>query len=84
MTWLVASLLFGLYVANFSNYNKTYGSLGGVIVGLLWLWITNLALLLGAEIDSEMERGRQLQSGIPAERDLQLPARDTRNIEKAE
>ncbi|MGZ5417764.1 MAG: YihY/virulence factor BrkB family protein [Nocardioides sp.] len=84
VTWLIASLLFGLYVANFSNYNKTYGSLGGVIVGLLWLWITNLALLLGAEIDSEMERGRQLQAGIPAEKDLQLPVRDTRNIEKAE
>jgi membrane protein len=84
VSWLVASVLFGIYVANFSNYNKTYGSLGGVIVGLLWLWITNLALLLGAEIDSEMERGRQLQAGIPAEKDLQLPARDTRNIEKAE
>jgi membrane protein len=84
VTWLVASVLFGIYVANFSNYNKTYGSLGGVIVGLLWLWITNLALLLGAEIDSEMERGRQLQAGIPAEKDLQLPPRDTRNIEKAE
>jgi membrane protein len=84
VVWLVASMLFAVYVANFSNYNKTYGSLGGVIVGLLWLWITNLALLLGAEIDSEMERGRQLQAGMPAERDLQLPARDTRNIEKAE
>ena len=82
--WLVASLLFAVYVGNFSNYNKTYGSLGGVIVGLLWLWITNLALLLGAEIDSEMERGRELQAGMPAEKDLQLPARDTRNIEKAE
>ena len=84
VAWLVASMLFGIYVANFSNYNKTYGSLGGVIVGLLWLWITNLALLLGAEIDSEMERGRQLQAGIAAEREIQLPARDTRNIEKAE
>lgn len=82
--WLLASLLFAVYVANFSNYDKTYGSLGGVIVGLLWLWITNLALLLGAEIDSEMERGRELQAGMPAERYLQLPARDTRNIEKAE
>ncbi len=50
---------------------------------LLWLWITNLALLFGAEIDSELERGRQLQAGIAAEEELQLPARDTRNIEKA-
>jgi membrane protein len=82
--WLIASLLFAVYVANFSNYDKTYGSLGGVIVGLLWLWITNIALLLGAEIDSEMERGRELQAGMPAEKHLQLPARDTRNIEKAE
>ena len=81
--WLLASAAFAFYVANFSSYNKTYGSLAGVIVGLLFLWITNLALLFGAELDSEMERGRQLQAGIPAEAELQLPARDTRNIEKA-
>jgi membrane protein len=81
--WVIASAAFAFYVANFGNYNKTYGSLAGVIVALLWLWITNLALLLGAEIDSELERGRQLQAGIPAEEELQLPARDTRNIEKA-
>jgi membrane protein len=81
--WVLASVGFAFYVANFGNYNKTYGSLAGVIVALLWLWITNLALLLGAEIDSELERGRELQAGIPAEQELQLPARDTRNIEKA-
>jgi membrane protein len=81
--WVLASVAFAFYVANFGNYNKTYGSLAGVIVALLWLWITNLALLLGAEIDSELERGRQLEAGIPAEEELQLPARDTRNIEKA-
>jgi membrane protein len=81
--WVLASVGFAFYVANFGNYNKTYGSLAGVIVALLWLWITNLALLLGAEIDSELERGRELQAGIPAEEELQLPARDTRNIEKA-
>jgi membrane protein len=83
LIWVVASVAFAFYVSNFGNYNKTYGSLAGVIVALLWLWITNLALLLGAEIDSELERGRQLQAGIPAEEELQLPARDTRNIEKA-
>ena len=55
------------------SYNKTYGSLAGVIVALLWLWITNLALLFGAELDSELERGRQLQAGIAAEEELQLP-----------
>ncbi len=78
VVWIVASLLFGFYVSNFGSYNKTYGALAGVIVFLLWLWITNLALLFGAEIDSELERGRQLQAGLPAERDLQLPPRDDR------
>jgi len=84
VTWVVASALFGLYVSQFSNYNKTYGSLAGVIIFLLWLWITNLALLFGAEVDAEMERGRQLQAGIAAEEDLQLPPRDTRVIDKNE
>lgn len=82
--WVVASALFGLYVANFSNYNKTYGSLATVIIFLLWLWITNLALLFGAELDAELERGRELQAGIPAEESLQLPPRDTRKSDKAE
>ncbi|SMH32636.1 membrane protein [Rathayibacter oskolensis] len=80
--WALASAGFAFYVANFSNYNKTYGALGGVIVFLLWLWITNLALLFGAEFDAELERGRQLQAGIEAEEDLQLPPRDTRLSEK--
>ena len=84
VTWVVASALFGLYVSQFSNYNKTYGSLAGVIIFLLWLWITNLALLFGAEVDAEMERGRQLQAGIAAEEDIQLPPRDTRVIDKNE
>jgi membrane protein len=83
LVWLVASVAFGFYVANFSSYNKTYGSLAGVIVFLLWLWITNLALLFGAEFDAEVMRGRQLQSGITAEEAVQLPPRDTRKIEKA-
>jgi membrane protein len=84
VVWVLASIAFGFYVANFSSYNKTYGSLAGVIVALLYLWLTNLALLFGAEVDSELERSRQLQAGIPAEQDLQLPPRDTRNIRKAE
>jgi membrane protein len=83
IAWVLASVAFAFYVAHFSSYSKTYGSLAGVIVTLLWLWITNLALLFGAEIDSELERGRELQAGIAAEEELQLPARDTRNIEKA-
>jgi membrane protein len=84
VAWVLASVGFAFYVANFSSYDRTYGSIGAVIVSLLWLWITNLALLLGAEIDAELERGRELQAGMPAEREIQLPARDTRNIEKAD
>jgi membrane protein len=81
--WVVASVAFAFYVATFGSYDKTYGSLAGVVVGLLWIWITNLALLLGAEIDSELERGRELQAGMPAEEELQLQPRDTRLIRKA-
>jgi membrane protein len=84
VTWVVVSVAFGFYVANFSSYDKTYGSIAGVIVFLLWLWLTNLSLLFGAEIDSELERGRELQAGIPAEEELQLPARDDRNIKKSQ
>ncbi|MDT5357778.1 MAG: rane protein [Mycobacterium sp.] len=84
VTWVVASVLFGFYVAHFGSYNKTYGALAGVAVFLLWLWITNLALLFGAELDAELERGRQLQAGIAAERDLQLPPRDDRVAKKNE
>lgn len=80
--WVLASVGFAFYVANFSNYNKTYGALGGVIIFLLWLWITNIALLFGAEFDAETERGRELQAGIHAEEDIQLPPRDTRQVEK--
>ncbi|WP_403021883.1 YihY/virulence factor BrkB family protein [Salinibacterium sp. GXW1014] len=80
----LASLGFFFYVSNFGNYNATYGSIGGVIVLLLWLWLVNMALLFGAEFDAELERGRQLQGGIEAEESIQLPPRDTRQIEKNE
>ncbi len=83
VVWVLASVAFAFYVANFSSYNKTYGSVAGVVVTLLFLWITNLALLFGGELDAELERGRQLQAGIAAEEELQLPAKDTRNIKKA-
>ncbi len=83
LVWILASLGLAFYVANFGHYNKTYGSLAGVIVFLLWLWITNLALLFGAELDSETERGRQLQAGIKAEHTLQLPPRETKASDKA-
>jgi membrane protein len=80
--FLLASLGFALYVANFSSYNETYGTIGGVIVSLLWLWILNMSLLFGAEFDAEMERGRQLQAGIEAEETIQLPPRDTKKSDK--
>jgi membrane protein len=82
LIWVIASVAFAVYVTNFGSYNKTYGAMAGVIVALLWLWITNVALLFGAELDAELERGRQLQAGIAAEEELQLPARDTRGIKK--
>ncbi|HET7799066.1 MAG TPA: YihY/virulence factor BrkB family protein [Humibacillus xanthopallidus] len=84
VSWVVASAIFGVYVANFSNYNKTYGTLAGVVVFLLWLWITNLAMLFGAELDAELERARELQAGMPAEESIQLPPRDTTKIDKEE
>jgi membrane protein len=74
--WLIASALFALYVAAFASYNKTYGSLGGVIVFLTWLWITNIIILLGAELNSEMERSRAIQAGHPPEKEPYLPLRD--------
>lgn len=84
VVWILASAGFGFYVARFSNYGATYGTLAGIIVFLLWLWITNLALLFGAELDAEIERGRELQGGIPAEETVQLPPRDTRASDKRE
>jgi membrane protein len=74
--WLIASALFAIYVANFSSYNKTYGALGGVIAFLVWLWISNLAVLLGAELNAELERSRELEAGLPAHEELQLEPRD--------
>ncbi|HEX7298685.1 MAG TPA: YihY/virulence factor BrkB family protein [Solirubrobacteraceae bacterium] len=75
VVWVVASALFGLYVANFGSYNKTYGTLGGAISLLVWMWISNLAILFGQELNAEIERGRELTAGLPAERDLQLEPR---------
>ncbi|GAA1979909.1 YihY/virulence factor BrkB family protein [Isoptericola halotolerans] len=82
LVWVVASAAFGFYVTQFGSYGSTYGTLGGVIVFLLWLWITNLALLFGAELDAELERSRELQGGIAAEEAIQLPPRDTRASDK--
>jgi membrane protein len=75
--WIVASALFALYVANFGSYDKTYGTLGGVVTFLVWLWIGNIAMLLGVELNAELERGRELEAGVSgAEESIQLPPRD--------
>jgi membrane protein len=74
--WLIASAAFAFYVANFGSYDKTYGTLGGVVCLLVWFWITNVALLLGMELNSERERARELEAGVRgADRELQLDAR---------
>lgn len=77
---LVAFVL--AYIANFGNYNKTYGAIGGVVIMLLWLWILNVSLLFGAEFDAETERGRELQGGFKAQVTIQLPPRDTKKSDK--
>jgi membrane protein len=73
--WMIASAAFGLYVANFGSYNKTYGSLGAIIIFLVWLWLSNVVILLGAELNAEIARGRQIEAGQPAEREPFLPPR---------
>ena len=76
VVWLIASAAFAFYVANFGSYDKTYGTLGGVVVMLMWLWITNLALLFGHELNAERERGHELAEGVPrAEKEIQLEPR---------
>jgi len=84
VVWVLASLGFAFYVSHFSSYNKTYGSLAAVVIFLVWLWISNLALLFGAEFDPELERERELAAGIPhAEQTIQLPPRDTTKMSDA-
>jgi membrane protein len=78
ISWIVVSAAFGIYVANFGSYNKTYGTLGGVIIFLVWLWITNLAVLLGLEFDAELVRQRAVAGGHPADHEPYVQPRDTR------
>jgi membrane protein len=73
--WAIASVGFAFYVANFGSYNKTYGTLATFIVLLVWLWITNFVLLVGAQFDAELERQRELVAGEPAEDRLRVPQR---------
>jgi membrane protein len=84
VVWAVATVALGLYIGSTggSSYSKSYGPIAGVIIFLLWLWITNLVLLFGAEFDAELERSRELQAGIAAEEQIQLPMRDTRQSDK--
>ncbi|GAB3837524.1 YihY/virulence factor BrkB family protein [Dactylosporangium cerinum] len=79
--WLAASAGFGFFVANFGSYNKTYGSLATVIIFLVWLWISNIAILLGAEFDAEMQRSRAIQSGHDETDEPYMDLRDTRKLD---
>ncbi|UGY94436.1 YihY/virulence factor BrkB family protein [Streptomyces gobiensis] len=78
LIWLLASVGFALYVANFGSYNRTYGTLAGVIIFLIWLWLTNLAILLGLEFDAELSRERAIAGGHPREEEPYVRPRDTR------
>jgi membrane protein len=83
VVWLIASAAFAFYVANFASYDKTYGTLGGLVIFLVWMWLTNTALLLGMELNAERERSRELKAGTPgAERELQLDARSAPKKQK--
>ena len=83
--WLIASGAFALYVSNFGSYNKTYGALGGVVVFLVWLWISNIVILLGAEFNAELERERAIEDGMrPPDKEPFVEPRDTRKMEHQE
>ena len=80
IVWIIASALFAFYVANFGSYNKTYGALAGIVIFLVWVWISNVALLLGAELNSELERMRQVEAGHPPDREPFVePRREPKN-----
>lgn len=80
--WVIASLAFAFYVSNFGSYNKTYGALAGPIVFLVWLWISNVMILLGAEFNAELERGRAIAGGMrPEDKEPFVEPRDTRKLE---
>jgi membrane protein len=78
--WILASVAFAFYVANFGNYQKTYGTLGGVVSFLVWMWITNLAVLFGAELNAELERARRIEAGQAPDEEPYVEPRDTRKL----
>jgi membrane protein len=84
LVWVAASALFALYVANFASYNKTYGALGGVIAFLTWLWISNIAILFGAELNAELERQRRREAGQATEPEPFVEPRDTKKLSDEE
>ena len=84
LLWLAVSALFALYVTNFSSYEKTYGSLAGVVIFLVWLWLTNVALLLGAEVNAEFEHARAIADGLPEDVRPFAEPRDTRKLDEGD
>jgi len=76
LAWVAASGGFAFYISKFNTYNTTYGTLGGVIIFLVWLWLTNVAILLGAEFDAELSRARAIAAGLPRDSEPYLPLRD--------
>ncbi len=84
LIWLVISALFAIYVTNFSSYNKTYGSLAGVVIFLVWMWLSNIAILLGAEINAELEHGKAIAQGLPEDSEPFAEPRDTRKLDHAD
>jgi membrane protein len=80
VVWVAGSVGFTIYLANFDSYNRTYGAIAGVIIFLVWLWLTNLGVLLGAELNAELERGRQIEGGLPADEEPFLEHRDTKKL----
>jgi len=82
VVWIVASVAFAFYASNFGSYNKTYGALAGPVIFLVWLWISNIAILLGAELDAELERGRAIAAGHDPAEEPFLELRDSRKLKK--
>lgn len=82
LIWIVASAAFALYIGNFGNYNATYGAMAGVIIFLIWLWISNIAILFGLEFDAELQRGRAIEAGHPPDKEPYVEPRDTRKFDK--
>jgi membrane protein len=81
LIWLVISGLFAVYVSTFASYNKTYGSLAGVVIFLVWLWLSNLAILLGAEVNAELDHAKAIAQGLPEDAEPFAEPRDTRKLD---